>query len=275
MSNILRSDDFGLKIYDRFPPKYREDDGAHSFALKRYLQATSDGGFAHIINDTNGILNLIDPDSVDSSLLPILFSQYGLELFNGIPENYLRYLLPRMGEAWSKKGSLEVVEFITSAVSGIKPLPEIKYDEKENPLVEVKLEMDYNIGNYFPEIDQLKKLLRNFIPFYCDLEIYYTYMFYDSTALKMVDDVDLSFTLTDKDSASINTRNPNSLNIPPAVFGQAVAGVSIFGYTSEYSDTFEDSVKESILETGSINSSLDNTYSIIKKRNGMETRLEY
>ena len=45
MSNILNSEDFGLKIYNRFPPKYREDDVGQKLALKRYLQALSDGGF--------------------------------------------------------------------------------------------------------------------------------------------------------------------------------------------------------------------------------------
>ena len=42
MSNILNSEDFGLKIYNRFPPKYREDDVGQNFALKRYLQALSE-----------------------------------------------------------------------------------------------------------------------------------------------------------------------------------------------------------------------------------------
>ena len=120
MSNILNSEDFGLKIYNRFPPKYREDDVGQKYALKRYIESASEGGFKHAIDDVNGITNLIDPDKVSSTVLPTLFQQYGLEIFNGIPEEYLRYLLPKLGEAWSKKGSLSVIEFITSSLSGIK-----------------------------------------------------------------------------------------------------------------------------------------------------------
>ena len=275
MPNILRSDDFGLKIYDRFPPKYREDDVAQNFALKRYLQSLSDGGFAHVINDANGILNLVDPDNVDAKLLPILFRQYGLELFNGIPENYLRYLLPKIGEAWSRKGSLGVVEFITSAVSGVKSVPEITYDSEGNPFVSVKLEMDYNIdGSYFPEVDQLKKLLVNFIPFYCDLGIYYNYLFYETNTLKMVDTVTTSFILSCNETGRINTRNPNSISLPPAIFGRAIAGISIFGYTGDYSDAFNDYVKEMAVDECLFNTSLD-TYSVIRTLDGNETRLDY
>lgn len=183
MSSILNSDDFGLKIYNRFPPKYREDDVGQNYALKRYLQALSDGGFKYAIDEINGITTLIDPDKVDAKVLPVLFKQYGLDIFNGIPEEYLRYLLPKLGEAWSKKGSLSVVEFITSSLSGIKTSTEVNYDEKDNPIVNVRLEMDYNIGDYFPEAEQFTRLLENFVPFYCDVSMLYSYLFHETQVL--------------------------------------------------------------------------------------------
>ena len=177
MSNILNSEDFGLKIYNRFPPKYREDDAKENFALRNYLQVLSEGGFKYSIDEINGILNLIDPNNVDSKVLPMLFKQQGLEIFNGIPEQYLRYLLPKLGEAWSKKGSLSVLEFITSSLSGVKTSTEVIYEEgKEDPFVAVRLEMDYNIGDYFPEAEHFNRLLKNFVPFYCDVILLYSYL---------------------------------------------------------------------------------------------------
>ena len=183
MSNILNSEDFGLKIYNRFPPKYREDDVGQNFALKRYLQALSDGGFKYSIDEINGIADLKDPDKVDSKVLPILFKQYGLDIFNGIPEEYLRYLLPKLGEAWTKKGSLRVIEFITSSITGVKTDTEVKFDSQENPLINVKFEMDYNLKGYFPESNQFMRLLENFVPFYCDLGLVYSYLFYENQIL--------------------------------------------------------------------------------------------
>lgn len=275
MSDILRSDDFGLKIYDRFPLKYREDDITQNFALKRYLQSASDGGYTHIINDTNGILDLVDPSSVNIDFLPVLYKQYGLDLFNGIPEIYLRYLLPKIGEAWSLKGSLRVVEFITSAVSGVKTVPEITYDEEGNPFISVRLAMDYNIDSgYFPEVEQLKKLLANFVPFYCDLGIYYNYLFYETEQLKVTDTTHTSLKLTYEDSTKFSLIDPNRLTKPPAVFGMAVAGVSVFGYTGDYVDDFEDSVREMVVDTSTLSASLE-TYSVIRTLDGNEIRLDY
>lgn len=205
MSNIFNSDDFGLKIYNRFPPKYREDDVGQRYALKRYLQALSDGGFKHSIDEINGLTTLIDPENADAKVLPVLFQQYGLNVFNGIPENYLRYLLPKLGEAWSKKGSLDVVEFITASLSGIKTSSQVIYDENEDPIIGVKLEMDYNIGDYFPDAEQFTRLLENFVPFYCDVSLIYSYLFYESQVFGGIDfDLFGSITTTYDASASLS-----------------------------------------------------------------------
>ena len=276
MSNILKSDDFGLKIYNRFPLKYREDDITQNFALKRYIQSASDGGFAHIINDSNGILNLVDPSNIDGNLLHIMYNQYGLELFNGIPENYLRYLLPRMSEAWSRKGSLSVVDFITSTLSGVKSVTETGHDDKGNPFVTVKLEMDYSMDSeYFPEVDQLNKLLENFIPFYCDLNIYYTYLFYENQSLKMGDIDEVLPTIINEESTRFNLIKRDENDIPPAIFDIAVSGISIFGYVGEYVDEFNDNIVEVLHEEGSFSSSLETSYSVIKTLDGSETYLDY
>lgn len=204
MSDILSSENFGLKLYNRFPTAYREDDAKVDFALERYLQALSDGGFKYAIDEINGITHIIDPSKADSKILPVLFKQYGLEIFNGIPENYLRYLLPKLGEAWSKKGSLSVVEFITSSLTGIKTSSFVEYDEAENPTVGVRLEMDYNIGDYFPEAGQFSRLLKNFIPFYCNLNLIYSYLFYEAGTVFGKEE-GLEYNITDKkeDSGSV------------------------------------------------------------------------
>jgi len=184
MANTLNDKDFGLKMYNRFPPKYREDDVSQKYALKRYLEALADGGFSPTITDINGITTLIDAERVDSKVLPILLRQFGFETFNGIPENYLRYLLPKLGEAWSKKGSLDVVEFITSALSGVKVTTNTTIDEDGfTPIIEVKLEMDYNIGEYFPEVEQFNRILEKFLPFYSKKSLVYSYMFYEDLRL--------------------------------------------------------------------------------------------
>lgn len=179
MSKKLSSDDFGLKLYNRFPPSYRADDVGQNYALRRYLETAADGGFKYIIDEQNGILDLIDPQTAPIEVIHLLYQQYGLDLFHGIPEEFLRAFLPNLGTAWSKKGSLDVVSFIVSSLSGIKTSTTITYDAYGNviPIVEVKFEMNYNLSNYFPEPKQFYRILEKFIPFYCDAFLIYSYIY--------------------------------------------------------------------------------------------------
>lgn len=180
MSNLLNSETFGQKIYNRFPSMYKEDDAKENFALQRFIESLAEGGFKNAIDEINGITYLIDPSKIPSEFLSTLFKQYGLEVFNGIPETYLRYLLPKLGEAWSKKGSLSVLEFITSSLTGIRNSTLIVYDEKHNPTVELRLDMDDTLADYyFPDSNtgKFNRLLNNFVPYYCDLILIYTSLF--------------------------------------------------------------------------------------------------
>lgn len=184
MSNLLKSGNFGDKIYNKFPMKYREDDIDQNFALKRYLQAMGDGGFQFAIEDINGLTTLIDPDTIKAEFLPLLFRHYGLEVFNGIPEEYLRYLLPRLGEIYTMKGSLQAIDYLCTSISGIKTITSVDYDENGNPTVVVKLEMDVAISDFVPDVEQLNRILEKFIPFYCDLLTIYSYLFYETGNLE-------------------------------------------------------------------------------------------
>ena len=249
MSNVLSSEDFGLKIYNRFPPRYREDDAMENFALKKYLDVLADGGFKYSIEEINGILNLIDPDNVDAKFLPILFKQYGLEVFKGIPEQYLRYLLPKLGDAWSKKGSLSVAEFITSSLSGIKTSSNVVYDEgdEENPKIEVRLEMDYNIGDYFPEAEYFNRLLENFVPFFCDVRLLYSYLFYESNVLKCIEDSHSKVKYITEELGRFSLHLPNQSE--SSVFGYGLLGEALLGEAFEI-DTIKDSIKQSTEDVG-------------------------
>lgn len=184
MNRRLNPKDFGLKLYSRFPESYRADDVDQKYALKRYLEAAADGGFKYIIEEQNGILDLVNPQTAPLEAVYLLYEQYGLELFHGIPEEFLRSFLPNLGIAWSKKGSLDVVEFIVSSLSGIKTSTEVTYDEHGNPLVTVRLEMDFSMSDYFPDTQQFNRILENFIPFYCDALMLYSYVYYEEQNLR-------------------------------------------------------------------------------------------
>ena len=184
MSNsFLNSDTFWEKIYDRFPQKYRADDEKLNFPLRKYIQAAGEGGFKYAIDEINGLPDLLDPFNTTEEGLLVLFQYYGLPLFHGIPVTYLRYLLPRLSEAWQKKGSLESIEFVVSSLSGIRTSTTVHYGADNLPQVDVRLEMDFNMGEYFPDAAQFNRILDKFVPFYIDKTLIYVYVFYESQRL--------------------------------------------------------------------------------------------
>lgn len=209
---ILDSFGFGRKIYNRFPLKYREDDELTKFTLRRYLDAVGEGGFKYSIDDWNGIYDLVDPNHTTLDGLLLLYEQFGLPVFHGIPESYLRYFLPNISHAFAAKGSLRVLDFVLASLAGVKvdheiyydeniPVPseestlnslnslltdslylngEVGKDEKENfdrVYLILNLFMDQSLEGYLPDREQFIKILRHFIPFYIDFAMRLVYFF--------------------------------------------------------------------------------------------------
>lgn len=190
MSKLLSSEDFGKKLYNTLPPSYRTDDALENFSLKRYLNSLSDGGYSKVIDEINGILTLVDPDKIDAKLLPILFENYGMEIFNSIPELYLRKLLPMVSELYSLKGTVTAVEYLTSIISGVKSTIEVESEFEQNHSIDVRLEMDYEAegsNDGLPDREQLLRIIKEFVPFFCDVVIFYVYMFYELGQLSSED----------------------------------------------------------------------------------------
>ena len=258
MSDILQSSDFGLKMYHRFPRRYQEEDIFQKYALKRYLEALADGGMKYIIEDTNRLLTLVNSDECDSEVLPILYKQYGLDVFNGIPETFLRALIPHLGEAYSKKGSMAVVEFIVSSLSGIRTDTEVHYDENGNPFVDVRLEMDFALSNYFPDPNQFSRLLENFMPFYVDKVLIYAYMFYEQGNLQAIDSDFMRVTHDVQESGLIpycrGTKISPMLCIDDCVLGDNFILGGTF-YVAEDPDIFFDVIGNVYSENGEIKTS--------------------
>ena len=189
MSKTLDSYNFGDKLYNSIPEVYRTEDEKVNFALKRYLEALSDGGFAKVIEETNNILNLVDSEKIDAKLLPILFKSYGFEIFNGVPEMYLRKLLPVVSNLFSLKGSITSVEFLTSIISGVKSTIDVSETFSTDHAVDVILEMDYGAeqSSDLPDRQQLLRIIRDFVPFFCNVTIVFSYFFDENARTYVLD----------------------------------------------------------------------------------------
>ena len=184
MSKLLNSEDFGNKIYERFPELYRRDDQYYDYALKRYIQSAGEG-FKAVIDEYNGIADLRDSQKIDEKFLPVIYSSHGLELFNGIPVAFLRNLVPALNTSFSRKGSVSAIEYICSVISGAICNIEIDPKFSENKHINVTLNVDFDDKDNSPSIEQLKRIVKEFIPFDCNVTMVFSYTFRDTIEITL------------------------------------------------------------------------------------------
>ena len=185
MSELLDSNTFGDKIYDRFPEMYKRDDKETGYQLKRFIQ-TAGEGFKCVIDEINGISDLRDSDKVDSSILPVIYASHGLEVFNGIPEPYLRNLIPLLNSLFSRKGSISAVDYLCSIISGVICTVDTSHF-LEDYRIDILLDMDTSIKDNFPSVEQLRRIVKEFVPFYCNTSLVFEYYFTDSFRVSLRD----------------------------------------------------------------------------------------
>ena len=185
MSKLLDSETFGDKIYNRFPEVYKKDDKNNEYYLKRYI-STAGEGFKCVIDETNGITDLKDYGKIDSKFLPVVYASHGIEIFNGLPELYLRNLIPILNPLLSRKGSLSAIEYLCSIISGIRCTVDTS-NFSDNNRVNVVVDMDSNNTDNFPSVEQMWRILREFVPFYCNVSLVFSYKYQDTISVLFKD----------------------------------------------------------------------------------------
>lgn len=260
MSKVMDSKTFSGKLYNTLPVMYHNADSMVDYALKRYLQVLSDGGYSFVVDELNGILNLNDPERTPSEVLGILFEQYGLPLFNGIPEVYLRKLLPILGDLYARKGATTVIEYLTSIISDVKTDIVISPDFLNDYHIDLKLEMDYDQtgARDLPDREQLLRIIKEFLPFFIEVTIVFVYMFYESAKLQGRESFEDYVTEVRSEHSRLLSGNKEGL-FPTLNNFDLGLNKSIYLNESYYYDVevdwFKDHILTHILETGTLNRS--------------------
>lgn len=265
MSTTLNGTKFGERLYDTLPHLYHSEDEMVDFALKRYLQALADGGYAYVIDELNGILDLNDPTKTPAEVLPVLFEQYGLPIFNGIPEAYLRKLLPILRDLYARKGATTVIEYLTSIISDVKSEVIISPDFKENYHIDIRLEMDYDQqgARDLPDREQLLRIIKEFLPFFIEVTFIFSYLFYELAKIRAkefshdyVTEIRSEHTRlpSKKGTSMFPTLNNFDLGLNDSIY------LNETYYYSEEVDEFWDKISYILQETGNLNAQKSNQY---------------
>lgn len=265
MSTTLNGTKFGERLYDTLPHLYHSEDEMVDFALKRYLQALSDGGYAYVIDELNGILDLNDPTKTPAEVLPVLFEQYGLPIFNGIPEAYLRKLLPILRDLYARKGATTVIEYLTSIISDVKSEVIISPDFKKNYHIDIRLEMDYDQqgARDLPDREQLLRIIKEFLPFFIEVTFIFSYLFYELAKIRAkefshdyVTEIRSEHTRlpSKKGTSMFPTLNNFDLGLNDSIY------LNETYYYSEEVDEFWDKISYILQETGNLDAQKSNQY---------------
>lgn len=265
MSTTLNGTKFGERLYDTLPHLYHSEDEMVDFALKRYLQALADGGYAYVIDELNGILDLNDPTKTPAEVLPVLFEQYGLPIFNGIPEAYLRKLLPILRDLYARKGATTVIEYLTSIISDVKSEVIISPDFKENYHIDIRLEMDYDQQGVrdLPDREQLLRIIKEFLPFFIEVTFIFSYLFYELAKIQAkefshdyITEIRSEHTRlpSKKGTSMFPTLNNFDLGLNDSIY------LNETYYYSEEVDEFWDKISYILQETGNLDAQKSNQY---------------
>lgn len=265
MSTTLNGTKFGERLYDTLPHLYHSEDEMVDFALKRYLQALADGGYAYVIDELNGILDLNDPTKTPAEVLPVLFEQYGLPIFNGIPEAYLRKLLPILRDLYARKGATTVIEYLTSIISDVKSEVIISPDFKENYHIDIRLEMDYDQqgARDLPDREQLLRIIKEFLPFFIEVTFIFSYLFYELAKIRAkefshdyITEIRSEHTRlpSKKGTSMFPTLNNFDLGLNDSIY------LNETYYYGEEVDEFWDKISYILQETGNLDAQKSNQY---------------
>lgn len=265
MSKVMDSKTFSGKLYNTLPVMYHNADSMVDYALKRYLQVLSDGGYSFVVDELNGILNLNDPERTPSEVLGVLFEQYGLPLFNGIPEVYLRKLLPILGDLYARKGATTVIEYLTSIISDVKTDIVISPDFLNDYHVDLRLEMDYDQtgARDLPDREQLLRIIKEFLPFFIEVTIIFVYLFYETAKLQARERLEDFVTEVRSEHSRLLSGNKEGL-FPTLNNFDLGLNKSIYLNESYYYnvevDKFWDKIKYILQETGNLDRRKSNQY---------------
>lgn len=265
MSKVMDSKTFSEKLYNTLPVMYHNADSMVDYALKRYLQVLSDGGYSFVVDELNGILNLNDPERTPSEVLGVLFEQYGLPLFNGIPEVYLRKLLPILGDLYARKGATTVIEYLTSIISDVKTDIVISPDFLNDYHVDLRLEMDYDQtgARDLPDREQLLRIIKEFLPFFIEVTIIFVYLFYETAKLQARERLEDFVTEVRSEHSRLLSGNKEGL-FPTLNNFDLGLNKSIYLNESYYYDVevdkFWDKIKYILQETGNLDRRKSNQY---------------
>lgn len=188
------SEKFQEYLFSKYPTVYRENDKG---VLEQFTYALTDPAIPLIVKIEN-MYSLLTAKECPDEFVHAFFANFGGEFYDGVDLSYQRGILNNIVGILKKKGTVEGIEFLISAFSGIRTTV---YGADSSALfgkgvlgtavfgvsptdVTVRMEMDYDAyGTFVDDTETLKKIIEEFMPFYVSATILFAYVFSDEASI--------------------------------------------------------------------------------------------
>lgn len=113
------TDDFGTYLYNRLPEYHRIVDKDNGNALEKFIEIMNEGAFIHNNKYIVDLVNLSQVNNCPDEYLEHIGFSLGADWITDIQQEYRRKLLSLLVKLYKKKGSTDVIKYISSEVSGV------------------------------------------------------------------------------------------------------------------------------------------------------------
>ena len=155
-------------VYNSLPQTYVRMDEP-STTLYRYLSAIIEGGYASVLQDSENLSNLLDPQKCPEEFLQFFYRSFGLTYFPDIAPIYHRRILENLGGIIQRRGTYSCISFLARAVTGTTVGLEYYRDPVDNHrvlrVIVICDSLD-QLERLDTEIEVLSRFLRDYVPFY-------------------------------------------------------------------------------------------------------------
>lgn len=106
--------------YNRCLPEiYRDRDSDIGNPLYRYMQSIIEGGCNPALQDVEGLLSLVDPETCPEEFFPYLYESFGFQYYPDVDVKYHRKFLMNYGELKRRRGTYSCIKFLVRVLTSL------------------------------------------------------------------------------------------------------------------------------------------------------------
>lgn len=161
----MTKEEFFVTLYEKMPEVYRRLDSNNNYSLKKYVDSMSIG-LTQVFDDITNFKKLVNPLECADEYIQVLCDCFYIPFYSDIPIKYYRKLLNDIGNLRLRKGTLNCVHYLCTALTGLDV--DVDSDNLSGHILEILLKADSvdKVLDIDVATKTLETFIKDFIPYY-------------------------------------------------------------------------------------------------------------